>query len=68
LLKAPDRPAENKEVGFINLYTSTESEVIKPDTSTENGFTTGSTRSYRFGVSMSDSDVPGIDLSKYMAQ
>jgi hypothetical protein len=68
VLKAPDRPAENKEeVGFINLYTSTESEVINPDTSTESGFTMGSTRSYRFGVSMSDSDVPGIDLSKYMA-
>jgi hypothetical protein len=56
LPKVPDRPAENKEVGFINLYTSTGS-----------GSPTGSTRSYRFGVSMSDSDVPGIDLSMYMA-
>ena len=67
VLTAPGRSEENEEVGFINLYTSTESEVINPNTSTESGFTMGSTRSYRFGVSMSDSDVPGIDLSKYMA-
>jgi hypothetical protein len=38
------------------------------DTETESCFTTSSTRSYKYGVSMSDSDVPGIDLSKYMVQ
>lgn len=39
--------------------------VINLDTEEESGFTTSSTRSYRCGVRMSDTDVPGIDLSRY---
>lgn len=43
-------------------------EVVDLDTETDTGFTTSSTRSYRYGVTMSDSDVPGIDLSRYLNQ
>lgn len=43
-------------------------EVADLDTETDTGFTTSSTRSYKYGVTMSDSDVPGIDLSRYLNQ
>ncbi|PMD25497.1 hypothetical protein NA56DRAFT_642488 [Hyaloscypha hepaticicola] len=43
-------------------------EVVDLDTETDTGFTTSSTRSYRYGVTMSDSDVPGIDLSRYLVE
>ena len=49
------RPLQNGRVETINLSTDTDS-----------GFTSGSTRSYKYGVTMSDSDIPGIDLSKYV--
>lgn len=42
--------------------------VIHIDSGEERGFTSSSSRSYRYGVSISDSDVPWIDLSRYMAQ
>jgi len=41
-------------------------ETINLSTDTDTGFTTSSTRSYKYGVTMSDSDVPGVDISKYM--
>jgi hypothetical protein len=44
------------------------SKGVNFDTETESGFTTSSTKSYKYGVTMSDNDVPGIDLSKYMVQ
>jgi hypothetical protein len=40
-------------------------EVVDLDTETDTGFTTSSTRSYKYGVTFSDSDVPGIDISRY---
>jgi len=39
--------------------------VVDPETETDTGFTTSSTRSYKYGVTFSDSDVPGIDISRY---
>jgi len=42
--------------------------VIDLESETDTGFTTSSTRSYKYGVTFSDSDVPGIDISRYFDQ
>jgi hypothetical protein len=42
--------------------------VVDLESETDTGFTTSSTRSYRYGVTFSDSDVPGIDISRYLVQ
>jgi hypothetical protein len=42
--------------------------VVDLESETDTGFTTSSTRSYKYGVTFSDSDVPGIDISRYFDQ
>jgi hypothetical protein len=43
-------------------------EVVDFDMETNTEFTTRLTRSYRYGLTMSDNDVPGIDLSRFLVQ
>lgn len=43
-----------------------EPEVVDFETETNTEFTTSSTRSYRYRLTISDNYVPGIDLSRYL--
>jgi hypothetical protein len=43
-------------------------EVVDFDMETKTEFTTRSTGSYRYGLTMSGNDVPGIDLSRFLVQ
>jgi hypothetical protein len=54
-----------QEARLVQIFPIRESNF---DTETEGGFTSSSARSYKYGVTLSESDFPGIDLSKYTVQ
>ena len=48
--------------------TKKRAEIMNLETDEESGFTSNTSMSYKYGITISESDVAGIDLSRYLAQ